>query len=71
MTDEKKAVANAKRSATYAAKREREQAAKEEYAARRDDQQRAIDICRQIRDNPDSSDRDKLDAIKMLLELTA
>lgn len=71
MTDEQKAAANEKRRATYEAKRQREQADKEEYRARRDDRQRAIDICRQIRDNPDSTDREKLDAIKMLSDLTA
>lgn len=44
---------------------------KEELAAQSNDKKRAIEICRTIRDNPDSTDRDKLDAINIIRELTA
>lgn len=65
MTDaEKKAAAEAKRKATYARKRERE-------AARRNDRIRAIEVAREIRDNPNSSSADKMRAIMLLQELKA
>lgn len=50
--------------------RERKERKAAEEQAQRNDRQRAIELCREIRDNPDSTDRDKLDAIKMLAELT-
>lgn len=71
MTTEQRAAANEKRRATYEAKRQQRQADKEEYAARRTDTQRAITVCREIRDNENSTDADKLKAIELLLTLTA
>lgn len=50
--------------------RERKERKAAEEQAQRNDRQRAIDVCRSIRDSADSTDRDKLDAIKMLAELT-
>ena len=64
MDEQKRATSEMKRKATYARKRERE-------AARRNDRIRAIEVAREIRDNPSSSDRDKLDAIALLRELKA
>ena len=70
MTAEQKAAANEKRRATYEAKRQQRQAEREEQQAQRNDQQRAVEICRRIRDNPDSTDREKLDAIELLKAYT-
>lgn len=39
-------------------------------AAIKNDRIRAIEICREIRDNPAAADRDKLDAIRLLCSLT-
>ena len=39
---------------------------KAEFEAELNDRKRAIEICREIRDNPDSSDADKLRAIVLL-----
>ena len=36
----------------------------------KNDRIRAIEICREIRDNPAAADRDKLDAIRLLCSLT-
>ena len=61
MTDEQKAAANAKRKATYEAKRQREQERKEEH-------QHTIEILKGIRDNPDAADADRLKAVELLTE---
>ncbi len=67
ITQEERQRRAAKAAATAKARRERRDA---EAKAKRNDRQRAIELCREIRDNPDSTDRDKLDAIKMLAALT-
>ena len=36
----------------------------------RNDRERAIQICREIRDNPAAADHDRLDAIRLLCSLT-
>ena len=67
ITQEERRRRAAKAAQTVKDKKDRERA---ERDAHRNDRQRAIDICRGIRDNPDSPDRDKLDAIQILRELT-
>lgn len=67
ITQEERRRRAAKAAQTVKDKKDRERA---ERDAHRNDRQRAIDICRGIRDNPDSTDRDKLDAIQILRELT-
>lgn len=67
ITQEERQRRAAKAAATVKARRERRDA---EAEAQRNDRHRAIELCREIRDNPDSTDRDKLDAIKMLAALT-
>lgn len=67
ITQEERQRRAAKAAATTKARRERRDA---EEKARRNDRQRAIELCREIRDSPDSTDRDKLDAIRMLAALT-
>ena len=57
-----------KAAATTRARRERREA---EEAAARNDRKRAIEICREIRDNPDSTDADRLKAIELLAMYTA
>ena len=64
MDEQKRAAAETKRKATYARKRERE-------AARRNDRIRAIEVAREIRDNPNSSSTDQLRAVMLLRELKA
>lgn len=59
MTDEQKAVANAKRKATYEAKQRRKQELK-------DEQKRTIQILKGIRDNPEAANADRLKAIELL-----
>ena len=49
---------------------ERHERKKEEFEAALNDRQRAIAICRQVRDDPDSSDSDKLRAIVILSKYT-
>lgn len=56
-----------KAAATTRARRERREA---EEAAARNDRKRAVEICREIRDNPDSSDADKLRALVVLAQYT-
>lgn len=43
---------------------------KAEFEAELNDRKRAIEICREIRDNPDSSDADKLRALVILAQYT-
>ena len=57
-------TAEEKRAETYRMKRERE-------AARRNDRIRAIEVAREIRDNPNSSSADKMKAVTLLRELKA
>lgn len=49
-----------------ATRRERKQSEKDKDAAIRNDRERAIQICREIRDNPAAADHDRLDAIRLL-----
>ena len=49
-----------------ATRRERKQSEKDKDAAVRNDRERAIQICREIRDNPAAADHDRLDAIRLL-----
>ncbi|MBQ9662143.1 MAG: hypothetical protein IJV40_03190 [Oscillospiraceae bacterium] len=51
-------------------RRERTERKQDEIAAARNDKIRAVEICRQIRDNPAAADRDKLDAIRLLRSFT-
>ena len=44
---------------------------KAEFEAELNDRKRAIEICREIRDKPDSSDADRLKAIELLAQYTA
>ena len=64
MDEQKRAAAETKRKATYARKRERE-------AARRNDRIRAMEGAREIRDNPNSSSTDQMRAVVLLRELKA
>lgn len=57
-----------KATATTRARRERREA---EEAAARNDRKRAVEICREIRDNPSSTDADRLKAIELLAQYTA
>jgi len=57
-----------KAAATVKSKRERQQA---EAAAVKNDRQRAIEICRTIRDSAGSTDADRLKAIELLAQYTA
>ena len=57
-----------KAAATVRAKRETREA---EAAAIRNDKQRALEICRQIRDSVTSTDADRLKAIELLSRYTA
>ena len=50
---------------------ERHERKKAEFEAQLNDRKRAIEICREIRDNPDSSDADKLRALVILAQYTA
>ncbi len=52
---------------TYHERRERQKA---EFEAELNDRRRMVEICRQVRDNPDSSDSDKLRAIVILAKYT-
>lgn len=45
------------------ARKERREA---EAAARAEDDRKALEICRSIRDNPEASDADRLQAIRMI-----
>lgn len=49
---------------------ERHEAQKQKRAAARHDRERAIDICRAIRDRENASDFARLEAIKLLSTLT-
>ena len=72
MTDaEKKARAAAKRSETYRKKREKYEADRQEQHARYNDRVQGLAICRAIRDNPDSTDEQRLEAISIIERLTA
>lgn len=53
-----------------ATRKERIQSARDKDAAIRNDRERAIQICREIRDNPAAADHDRLDAIRLLCSLT-
>ena len=57
-----------KAAATVKARREQQQA---EAAAIRNDKQRAIEVCRAIRDSAGSTDADRLKAIELLAMYTA
>ena len=61
-------TARQKAAATVKAKRERQQA---EAAAVKNDRQRAIEICRAIRDSAGSTYADRLKAIELLAMYTA
>lgn len=47
---------------------ERHERRKAAFEAELNDRKRAIEICREIRDNPDSSDSDKLRAVVLLAQ---
>ena len=49
---------------------ERHERRKTEFESKLNDRRRMIEICRQVRDNPDSSDSDKLRAIVILAKYT-
>lgn len=49
---------------------EREERKNATNAAIKNDRIRAIEICREIRDNPAAADHDRLDAIRLLGSLT-
>lgn len=57
-----------KAAATVKARREQQQV---EAAAIRNDKQRAIEVCRAIRDSAGSTDADRLKAIELLAQYTA
>ena len=50
---------------TYHERRERQKA---EFEAELNDRRRMVEICREIRDNPNSSDSDKLRAVVLLAQ---
>ena len=66
MTDKNMTPAQ-KAGQTLHERKEREKAAREQA---RHDKERAIEVCRQIRDNPLSTDAERLEAVKMLDKLT-
>ena len=50
--------------------RARKEAERERWRAEIADRKNALAICREIRDNPDASDADRLEAIKLIAEIT-
>lgn len=54
-----------------ATKTERKQREQEESAARKNDRVRAVEVCRQIRDDESAANADRLKAIELLYSLTA
>ena len=66
-TPERRHEAAMKAGATLRAHKEAE---RERERTRRADRENALTICRQIRDNPDAADADRLEAIKMIANIT-
>lgn len=50
--------------------RARKEAERECARAVRADKESALRICREIRDNPDAADADRLEAIRLIAEIT-
>ena len=65
-TEERKAAA-AKAAAT---RKERHEAQKARFRAELNDRDRALEICRRIRDDETASDADRLEAIRMIAKIT-
>ena len=66
-TPEQRHEAAIKAGATLRAHKEVE---RERERTRRADREDALTICRQIRDNPDAADADRLEAIRLIASIT-
>ena len=63
MTSEQRKAAAQKGAAT---RRQRHEAEMARFRAELNDKAAALEICREIRDNPETSDGDRLEAIRMI-----
>lgn len=70
MDEQKRAAAETKRQETYRKKREQREAERQEQHARYNDRIQGLAICRAIRDNPGSTDEQRLEAISIIERLT-